>query len=58
MTRKFKISYSLYSRMGEIVLDAGSKYDAKQRFYRLFPRAEILKVEEVEGGKHTLVVGI
>lgn len=47
MMRKFKISYSLYSRTGEIVLDAGSKYDAKQRFYRLFPRAEILKVEEV-----------
>ena len=49
MSRKFKIVYSLCSRNLELVLDASSKYDAKQRFYRLFPRGEILKVEEVEG---------
>lgn len=47
MTRKYKITYSICSRTMELVLDAGSKYDAKQRFYRLFPRGEIVKVEEV-----------
>ena len=47
MNRNFKIVYSLCSRTLELVLDASSKYDAKQRFYRLFPRAEIVRVEEV-----------
>ena len=49
MMRLFKVSYSLHAKAGEIRLEANSKYDAKQRFYRLFPRAEILRVEEVRG---------
>jgi hypothetical protein len=29
-------------------MEAFSKYDAKQRFYRTYPKYEIIKIEEIE----------
>lgn len=43
--RRFRITYELGGEVSAYVLQANSKYNAKQRFYLLFPRAEILKVE-------------
>ena len=47
MLRKFKVTYiSLSKRKGEVVISATSKYDAKQRFYRLNPKYEVIRVED------------
>lgn len=43
--RTYRIMYSKDGKVSVYVLQATSKYNAKQRFYLLFPRAEILKVE-------------
>jgi hypothetical protein len=43
--KRFRITYELGGEVSAYVLQASSKYNAKQRFYRIFPRAEILKVE-------------
>lgn len=51
MLRKYKITYFVSGaryREKEVVLEATSKYDAKQRFYRQYPKCEIIKVEVVE----------
>lgn len=48
MDRQFKVIYVIDGREGEHKLPARSKYNAKQQFYILFPRAEIVRVEEVE----------
>ena len=48
MPRRFKIIYRLDGCEGEHKLPARSKYNAKQQFYILFPRAEIVRVEEVD----------
>lgn len=46
MLRKFKVIYiALSNRQREVVIEATSKYDAKQRFYRLYPKYEIVRVE-------------
>ena len=45
MLISFRITYELGGEVSAYVLQATSKYNAKQRFYLLFPRAEILKVE-------------
>lgn len=46
MLRKFKVTYiALSQRQREVVIEATSKYDAKQRFYRLYPKYEIVRVE-------------
>ena len=45
MPQKFRITYELDGEVSAYLIDATSKYNAKQRFYRIFPRAEILKVE-------------
>ena len=48
MLRKFKVIYiALSNRQREVVIEATSKYDAKQRFYRMHPEYRIVKVEEV-----------
>ena len=48
MLRKFKITYiALSNRQREVVIEATSKYDAKQRFYRMHPEYKIVRVEEV-----------
>lgn len=46
--KRFRITYELSGEVSAYVLQASSKYNAKQRFYLLFPRAEILKVEVEE----------
>ena len=49
MLKKFKITYiALSKRQREVVIEATSKNDAKQRFYRLNPKYDIVRVEEVE----------
>ena len=45
MLRRFRSTYGLGGEVSAYVLEASSKYNAKQRFYRIFPRAEVLKVE-------------
>ena len=47
MLQKFRITYELDGEVSAYLVDATSKYNAKQRFYRIFPRAEILKMEPV-----------
>lgn len=48
MLRKFKITYRAVLKHRTVVMEAFSKYDAKQRFYRTYPHYEIIKVEETE----------
>lgn len=48
MLKKYKVTYiALSNRQREVVIEATSKYDAKQRFYRMYPKYEIVRVEEV-----------
>lgn len=47
MLRKFKVNYKAVHKEGTVEIDAFSKYDAKQRFKRTYPKYEIIKVEEV-----------
>ena len=47
MIRKFRVVYNLYGVEEAYELQVSSKYNAKQRFYLLYPRAEIVRVEEV-----------
>lgn len=47
MIRKYKISYRKVLKLHEVTMEACSKYDAKQRFYRIYPRYEIVGIEEV-----------
>lgn len=49
MTRKYEVTYRAVSHYRTIKIEATSKYDAKQRFYRLYPGCELVKIEEVEG---------
>ena len=47
MLRKFIITYTTVTNKQKTEkIEATSKYDAKQRFYRLHPKYEIIKVEE------------
>lgn len=48
MLRKFKVNYKAVKKEGIVEIDAFSKYDAKQRFYRTYPKYEIVSIEEVE----------
>lgn len=47
MLKKYKITYVGALSHRTVKIEASSKYDAKQKFYRQHPRAEIVKVEEV-----------
>lgn len=47
MFKKFKVNYKAVRKEGIVEIDAFSKYDAKQRFYRTYPKYEVIKVEEV-----------
>ena len=47
MIKKYKITYSAVLKKSTVVMEAFSKYDAKQRFYRIYPKYEIIKVEEM-----------
>ena len=46
-TKKYKITYKKVLKPYEKIIEASSKYDAKQRFYREYPHYQIVKVEEV-----------
>lgn len=49
MLRKFIITYiTVTGKEKTEKIEALSKYDAKQRFYRLHPKYEIIKVEEIQ----------
>ena len=47
MLRKFKITYRAVLKHRTKEIQAFSKYDAKQRFYRTYPKYEIISIEEV-----------
>ena len=48
MLRKFKVTYRAVLKHSTMEIQAFSKYDAKQRFLRTYPKYEIIQVEEVE----------
>jgi hypothetical protein len=48
MLRKFKITYRAVLKHRTVEIQAFSKYDAKQRFYRIHPKCEIISIEEVQ----------
>ena len=48
MLRKFKVTYRAVKKYAAVEIQAFSKYDAKQRFYRTYPKYEIIHIEEVE----------
>lgn len=48
MLKKFKITYiTVTNKEKTEEVEATSKYDAKQRFYRMHPKYEIIKIEEI-----------
>jgi hypothetical protein len=47
MVKKFKITYTSGKDEHQEELIASSKYDAKSKFYKKYPEAEIVKVEEI-----------
>ena len=49
MLRKFKVTYRAVLKHRTVEIQAFSKYDAKQRFYRTYPKYEIVSIEEVAG---------
>ena len=48
MIRKYKVTYREVLRHLTVEIEATSKYDAKKKFYRLYPGCELVKIEEVE----------
>ena len=48
MIKKYKIVYRAVIKCRSVVMDAFSRYDAKQRFYRTYPKYEIVAVEEAK----------
>ena len=48
MIKKYKVTYRTVLKQHTVVIEAFSKYDAKQRFYRTYPKYEIIKIEEEE----------
>ena len=49
MLRKFKVTYRAVLKHRTVEIEASSKYDAKKKFYFMYPRYELIKVEEVTG---------
>ena len=47
MIRKFRITYEISGFVSADIVEASSKYSAKQKFYVKYPRATILKIELV-----------
>ncbi len=46
MIKKYKITYRAVIKHRTVIMDAFSKYDAKQRFYRTYPKYDLIMVEE------------
>lgn len=51
MIKKYKITYRAVLKHRTVEIQAFSKYDAKQRFYRTYPKYEIIKIEEIQEEK-------
>ena len=49
MLKKYKITYRAKIKSYTVIMEAFSKYDAKQRFYRTYPKYEVITIEEVTG---------
>jgi hypothetical protein len=49
MLKTFKVTYRAVLKHRTVYIEAYSKYDDKQRFYRLYPNYELIKVEEDSG---------
>lgn len=47
MVRRFRITYEFAGFVSAYIVEASSKYNAKQKFYVKFPRAKVLKIEPV-----------
>jgi hypothetical protein len=48
MIKKYKVTYRAAIKQRTVIIEAFSKYDAKQRFYRTYPKYEVVTIEEVE----------
>lgn len=48
MLRKFKVTYRAVKKQNTMEIEAFSKYDAKQRFRRTYPKYEIVRIDEVQ----------
>jgi hypothetical protein len=48
MIKKYKITYRAVIKHRTVVMEAFSKYDAKQRFFRRYPDRTIISVEEIK----------
>ena len=48
MIKKYKIIYRAVKNHRSVMMDAFSKYDAKQRFFRTYPGKEIVSIEEAD----------
>ena len=46
MLKEYKITYRAVKKQGSVVMQAFSKYDAKQRFYHTYPKYQIVMIEE------------
>ena len=51
MLRKFTVTYRAVLKHRTVYIEACSKYDAKQRFYKMYPKYEVIKVEEAAGAE-------
>lgn len=49
MLKKFKVTYRAVLKHRTVEIEAYSKYDAKQRFYRMYPNYELINIEEDTG---------
>lgn len=48
MTRKYEVTYRAVTLHRTTIIEATSKYDAKQKFYRKYPKYEVISIVEVE----------
>ena len=49
MLRKYKITYRTAHQFRTVIIEATSKYNAKQKFYIQYPKYEIVKTEVEDG---------
>lgn len=45
MLQKFRITYEFAGFVSAYIVEASSKYNAKQKFYVVYPRAKVIKIE-------------
>ena len=48
MIKKYKITYRAVKNHRSVIMKAFSKYDAKHKFFKLYPDKEIISIEEAE----------